>query len=65
MRLTSFSMADPVLRQLLPLLDGSRDPHALLAELRTRVPAELLASFGAEQLKTALSTIAEYGLLVG
>jgi methyltransferase-like protein/SAM-dependent methyltransferase len=64
MRLTSFAMADPVLRQLLPLLDGSRDHHALLTELRASLPAELLAGFGAERLKTALSTLAEYGMLV-
>jgi methyltransferase-like protein/ubiquinone/menaquinone biosynthesis C-methylase UbiE len=65
MRLTSFAMSDPVLRQLLPLLDGSRDHEQLLGELGTRLPAEALAGFGAEQLKEALGTLAEYGMLVG
>jgi hypothetical protein len=65
MRLISFAMTDPALRQLLPLLDGSRDHHALLAELHTRLPAENVAAFGAEQLKNALSALAQYGMLVG
>ena len=65
MRLASFAMTDPALRQLLPLLDGSRGHDALLAELRPRLPAETLASFGAEQLKTALDKLAEYGMLIG
>ena len=64
MRLISFAMSDPVLRQLLPLLDGSRDHHALLAELQARLPAETVAAFGAEQLKNALVALAQYGMLV-
>ena len=63
--LTSFAMADPVLRQLLPLLDGSRDHQKLLDELRARLPPSALEGFGLEQLKNALSSLAEYGMLVG
>jgi len=65
MCLTSFAMADPVLRQLLPLLDGSRDHQQLLAELRARLPASALEGFTAERLENALGTLAEYGMLVG
>jgi len=65
MRLTSFALADPVLRQVLPLLDGSRDHQQLLAELRARLPASAVESCTAEQLKNALGTLAEYGMLVG
>jgi hypothetical protein len=65
MCLTSFAMADPVLRQLLPLLDGSRDHQQLLAELPARLPASELEGFTAERLENALGTLAEYGMLVG
>jgi methyltransferase-like protein/ubiquinone/menaquinone biosynthesis C-methylase UbiE len=65
MRLTSFAMADPMLRQLLPLLDGTRDREQLLAELRERLPAAASESFTAEELRKALGMLAEYGMLVG
>lgn len=65
MRLVSFGLSDPALRQLLPLLDGSRDHPRLLAELRDRLPLPAREGFGAEQLKAALGTLAEYGMLVG
>jgi methyltransferase-like protein/ubiquinone/menaquinone biosynthesis C-methylase UbiE len=64
-RLFAFAMSDPVFRHLLPLLDGSRDHHALLSELRPRLPAETRESFGAEQLKNALGMLAQYAMLIG
>jgi len=64
MRLTSFALPDPALRQLLPLLDGSRDHQQLLADLRAKLPATALEAFSADQLKTALTILAQYGMLV-
>jgi SAM-dependent methyltransferase len=65
MRLISFTLPDPVLRQLLPLLDGSRDHATLLAELPGRLPASALEGFSAEKLNEALTKLAEYGMLIG
>lgn len=65
MRLTSFTIADPVLRQVLTLLDGTRDEQQLLAEMRKRLPAPAGESFTAEELRKALGTLAGYGMLVG
>ena len=52
------------MRKLLTLLDGTRDQLQLLGELR-ELPAAVDESFTAEELRKALGTLAEYGMLVG
>ena len=57
--LTVAGLKEPALRKLLPLLDGSRDQAALLAELRKADP-----QINEQGLRTSLERLAEYGMLL-
>ncbi len=53
------AMQEPDLRKLLPFLDGTRDPEALLGELRRSDPG-----ITAETLRNSLQRLAQYGMLL-
>lgn len=64
MYLASFMLEDPVMRGLLPLLDGTRDKRKLLSELQTRLNHSA-HPLTAEAIETALKMLADYGMLIG
>ncbi len=65
MYLASFMLEDPVMRGLLPLLDGTRDKQKLLSELQTRLNLDSAHPLTAEAIDTALKMLADYGMLIG
>ena len=60
---TVLSMADPIARQLLQLLDGTRDRAALLRDLAAALPDVPLATL-ADGLEPALQTLSQAGVLL-
>lgn len=63
--LLSVPLPSRLLRQLLPLLDGSRDLEALLVALTGQLPAAQAEQLGPEPLRQALVQLARNALLDG
>jgi hypothetical protein len=63
--LHTYRVKDDLMRNLIQLLDGSRDFDSLLSELTALVPRDCLADVGVESLRRSLDTLASYGVLSG
>ncbi len=65
MYLASFMLEDPIMRGLLPLLDGTRDKRKLLSELQTHLNKDSARAVTTEAIERALKMLADYGMLIG
>jgi len=65
MYLASFMLEDSIMRDLLLLLDGSRDRRQMLSALQARPGVDSAHMVTAEAIERALKTLADYGMLIG